>query len=60
MNEWRVTFTCELLEDMHAGSGLGFRGIIDDRHARACGVGLFWRTTRWRACFAMRPMSWEL
>lgn len=34
MNEWRVTFTCELVEDMHAGSGLGFRGMIDDRHAR--------------------------
>lgn len=34
MNEWRVTFTCELGEDMRAGSGLGFRGMIDDRHAR--------------------------
>ncbi|MCR4412724.1 MAG: hypothetical protein NUV77_09900 [Thermoguttaceae bacterium] len=34
MTEWRVTFTCELVEDLHAGSGLGFRGMIDDRHAR--------------------------
>ncbi|MCS7306403.1 MAG: hypothetical protein NZ602_15005 [Thermoguttaceae bacterium] len=34
MSEWRITFRCRLLEDMHAGSGLGFRGLVDDRHAR--------------------------
>ncbi|MFM9966015.1 MAG: RAMP superfamily CRISPR-associated protein [Planctomycetaceae bacterium] len=46
MNERRITFTCELLEDLHAGSGLGWLGQIDDCHARdAQGRAVVWSST---------------
>ena len=42
----RVTFTCELLEDMHCGSGQGRLGIVDDCHARdAAGRPVVWSST---------------
>ncbi len=46
MNEYRVTFRCRLLEDMHAGSGLGWLGLIDDCQARDVqGRPVVWSST---------------
>ncbi len=46
MTKWQIIFRCELLEDMHCGSGLGFLGVVDDRHARdAKGQPVVWDST---------------
>lgn len=46
MSLWSITFDCQLLEDMHCGSGTGRLGIVDDQHARdAQGRPVVWWST---------------
>jgi len=46
MSLWSITFNCQLLEDMHCGSGTGRLGIVDDQHARdAQGRPVVWWST---------------
>jgi CRISPR/Cas system CMR subunit Cmr4 (Cas7 group RAMP superfamily) len=44
--ETALRFTVELQEDLHAGSGVGWLGLVDDRHARdASGRPVVWWST---------------
>lgn len=46
MKEWRLSFTCELQEDLHSGSGVGRLKTIDRCHARdRAGRPVVWHTT---------------
>lgn len=46
MPEYQLRFHCELLEDLHAGSGLGWLDVIDDLQARdRRGRPVVWFTT---------------
>jgi hypothetical protein len=46
MPEYRLTYRCELLEDLHSGSGLGWLSFVDDCQARdARDRPVVWDTT---------------
>lgn len=46
MAQRRMKLDCELTEDMHTGSGLGRRGVVDALHAKdAAGRPVVWSTT---------------